>query len=98
MRKAGKMYADFKRMTTGIKQGMKSGIDERMAELRGTADLAKKSAMWDVNQPAEASPKPQEKPVSASMADYEPAAPPREAAEAQPPDGNGAAPPFVTRT
>jgi sec-independent protein translocase protein TatB len=82
MRKAGKAYADFKKMTTGFQNEMKSVLDEPMRELRETADLAKKSAMFDVNGPASttsaaasdpSAPAPNgEKPVSGSMADHEP--------------------------
>src|SRR4029078_9706334 len=49
MRKAGKAYADFKKMTTGFQNEMKSVLDEPMRELRETAELAKQSAMWDAN-------------------------------------------------
>jgi sec-independent protein translocase protein TatB len=63
MRKAGKAYADFKRMTSGFQNEMKSVLDEPMRELRETADLAKKAAMWDLNDV---------KPVSGSMAANEP--------------------------
>ena len=49
MRKAGKAYADFKKMTTGFQTEMKSVLDEPMRELRETAELAKSSAMFDVN-------------------------------------------------
>ncbi len=62
MRRAGKAYADFKKMTTGFQSEMKSVLDEPMRELRETAELAKKSAMFDVNGST------REKPVSASMA------------------------------
>ena len=47
MRKAGKAYADFKKMTTGFQNEMKSVLDEPMREIRETAELAKSSAMFD---------------------------------------------------
>ena len=47
MRKAGKAYADFKKMTTGFQSEMKSVLDEPMREIRETAELAKQSAMFD---------------------------------------------------
>jgi sec-independent protein translocase protein TatB len=82
MRRAGKAYADFKKMTTGFQNEMKSVLDEPLRELRETADLAKKSAMFDVNSSASttsvaptnpSAPTPNgEKPVSGSMADDEP--------------------------
>ncbi|MEO7397575.1 MAG: twin-arginine translocase TatA/TatE family subunit, partial [Ilumatobacteraceae bacterium] len=62
MRKAGKMYGDFKKMTTGFQSEMRSVLDEPMRELRETAELAKRSAMFDINAT------PAEKPVSATMA------------------------------
>lgn len=83
MRKAGKAYADFKKMTTGFQNEMKSVLDEPMRELRETAEMAKSSAMFDtkpftdsikdlgntVTKPAN---KPAVKPVSASMAEATP--------------------------
>lgn len=64
MRKAGKAYADFKKMTTGFQSEMKSVLEEPMRELRETAELAKRSAMWDINEPT--------KPVTARMQDHTP--------------------------
>jgi sec-independent protein translocase protein TatB len=61
MRKAGKAYGDFKRMTSGFQNEMKSVLDEPMRELRETADLAKKSAMFDTSALT--------KPLSGLMAD-----------------------------
>ncbi len=49
MRKAGKAYADFKRMTSGFQSEMKSVLDEPIRELRETAELAKNAASWDTN-------------------------------------------------
>ena len=49
MRKAGKAYADFKKLTSGFQSEMKSVLDEPMRELRETAELAKRSAMFDFN-------------------------------------------------
>ena len=94
MRKAGKAYADFKKMTTGFQSEMKSVLDEPMRELRETAELAKKSAMWDMNATPEDTAdgktvdKPAAtKPVSGNMADHEPSdAAKRRAERAVPPD------------
>jgi sec-independent protein translocase protein TatB len=61
MRKAGKAYGDFKRMTSGFQSEMKSVLDEPMRELRETADLAKSSAMFDTSSFT--------KPLSGLMAD-----------------------------
>jgi Tat protein translocase TatB subunit len=55
MRKAGKAYADFKKMTNGFQSEMKSVLEEPMRELRETAELAKKSAMWDANDTSSSS-------------------------------------------
>jgi len=60
---------------------MKSVLDEPMRELRETADLAKKSAMFDVNGMTGTSP---EKPVSGSMAAQTP--PMREPKQEQRPE------------
>ncbi|MCU1396836.1 MAG: tatB [Ilumatobacteraceae bacterium] len=49
MRKAGKVYADFKRMTSGFQSEMKSVLDEPMRELRETAEMAKQAATFDLN-------------------------------------------------
>jgi sec-independent protein translocase protein TatB len=66
MRKAGKAYGDFKRMTSGFQNEMKSVLDEPMRELRETADLAKTSAMFDTSAIT--------KPLSGLMADVKSAA------------------------
>jgi sec-independent protein translocase protein TatB len=87
MRKAGKAYADFKKMTTGFQTEMKSVLDEPMRELRETAELAKKSAMFDVNGFTDSvkdfgnsvTGSNSSKPVSGSMAEHTP----RRAAERQ---------------
>ncbi len=65
MRKAGKAYADFKKLTNGFQSEMKAVLDEPMRELRETAELAKQSAMFDING---TTPKPDQKPASASIA------------------------------
>ena len=75
MRKAGKAYADFKKMTSGFQSEMRSVLDEPMRELRETAELAKKAASWDTDLLGTKAPdsRPAEtKPVSASMADQTP--------------------------
>ena len=47
MRRAGKAYAEFKKMSTGFQSEMRSALDEPLRELRETADLAKSAAMFD---------------------------------------------------
>ena len=51
MRRAGKAYAEFKKMSTGFQSEMRSALDEPLRELRETADLAKAAAMFDMNAP-----------------------------------------------
>ena len=83
MRKAGKAYADFKKMTSGFQSEMRSVLDEPMRELRETAELAKKAASWDTNMldtraadtRAADTRAADTKPVSASMAAQTPVAP-----------------------
>lgn len=48
MRKAGKMYADLKKMSTGFQQEFKAAVEEPMREVRATADLMRKT----IDQPA----------------------------------------------
>ena len=74
MRKAGKVYGDFKRMTSGFQNEMKSVLDEPMRELRETAELAKKSAMFDTSSLTE-SLNAVIKPQSGSMAAVTPVTP-----------------------
>lgn len=74
MRKAGKVYGDFKRMTSGFQNEMKSVLDEPMRELRETAELAKKSAMFDTSSLTE-SINAVIKPQSGSMAVVTPVTP-----------------------
>ena len=47
VRKFGKTYAEFKKMTTGFQSELKSALDEPMREMRDTADAFKKAASFD---------------------------------------------------
>ncbi|HRE03320.1 MAG TPA: twin-arginine translocase TatA/TatE family subunit, partial [Ilumatobacteraceae bacterium] len=47
MRKAGKAYAEFKKLSNSFQSEMRSVIDEPLRELRETADIAKQAAMFD---------------------------------------------------
>jgi sec-independent protein translocase protein TatB len=47
MRRAGKLYNDFKKMTAGFQDEMRTVLDEPLRELRETADLVKNAAMYD---------------------------------------------------
>lgn len=52
VRRIGKTYGEFKKMTTGFQQEMRSALDEPMRELRETANLAKNAATFDINASA----------------------------------------------
>jgi sec-independent protein translocase protein TatB len=47
VRRFGKTYGEFKKMTTGFQTELKSALDEPMREMRETADLFKKAASFD---------------------------------------------------
>ena len=49
VRKFGKTYAEFKKVTTGFQSELKSALDEPMREMRETADAFKKAATFDLN-------------------------------------------------
>jgi sec-independent protein translocase protein TatB len=54
MRKAGKAYADLKRMSTGFQQEFRAAMDEPMREVRSTADLMRSTIEGTVNPPTTA--------------------------------------------
>jgi sec-independent protein translocase protein TatB len=47
VRKFGKGYAEFKKMTTGFQSELKTALDEPMREMRETADAFKKAVNFD---------------------------------------------------
>ena len=47
VRKFGKAYAEFKKMSTGFQSELKSALDEPMREMRDTAEAFKKAANFD---------------------------------------------------
>jgi sec-independent protein translocase protein TatB len=47
VRKFGKGYAEFKKMSTGFQSELKSALDEPMREMRETADAFKKAVNFD---------------------------------------------------
>ena len=49
VRKFGKTYAEFKKVTTGFQDELKSALDEPMREMRETADALRKAAQFDVD-------------------------------------------------
>ena len=49
VRKFGKGYAEFKKVTTGFQQELKSALDEPMREMRETADAFRKAASFELD-------------------------------------------------
>ena len=49
VRKFGKTYAEFKKVTSGFQSELKSALDEPMREMRETADALKKAASFDLD-------------------------------------------------
>jgi sec-independent protein translocase protein TatB len=47
VRKFGKAYAEFKKMSSGFQSELKSALDEPMREMRETAEAFKKAANFD---------------------------------------------------
>ena len=55
VRKFGKAYAEFKKMSTGFQSELKTALDEPMREMRETAEAFKKAANFDfLDEPDEA--------------------------------------------
>ncbi len=54
VRKFGKTYGEFKKMTTGFQSELKSALDEPMREMRETAEAFKKAANFDFDADADA--------------------------------------------
>lgn len=64
MRKAGQMYAQLKKMSTGFQQEFKAALDEPMREVRETANMLRDSADFRKLSDGDR----EEKPKSAEMA------------------------------
>ena len=47
VRKFGKAYAEFKKMSTGFQSELKTALDEPMKEMRETAEAFKKAVNFD---------------------------------------------------
>ena len=47
VRKFGKAYAEFKKMSSGFQSELKTALDEPMREMRETAEAFKKAANFD---------------------------------------------------
>ena len=56
VRRFGKAYGEFKKMTTGFQSELKSALDEPMREMRETADAFKKAASFDIDADADDEP------------------------------------------
>lgn len=56
VRRFGKAYGEFKKMSTGFQSELKSALDEPMREMRETADAFKKAASFDFDVDDDASP------------------------------------------
>jgi sec-independent protein translocase protein TatB len=57
VRKFGKAYAEFKKMSSGFQSELKTALDEPMREMRETAEAFKKAANFDfLDEPDEAAP------------------------------------------
>jgi len=52
LRRAGKTYAELKRMSSSFQSEMRSALDEPMTEMRETADLLRKSAQLGADETA----------------------------------------------
>lgn len=63
VRKFGKTYAEFKKVTTGFQQEFRQALDEPIREMRETADALKQAATFD-----DSVPEPAPKARSGSMA------------------------------
>ena len=48
VRKFGKAYAEFKKMSTGFQSELKTALDEPMREMRETAEAFKKAVNFDL--------------------------------------------------
>jgi sec-independent protein translocase protein TatB len=59
MRKAGKFYADIRKMSSGFQEEFRSAIDEPVREMRETANLLRDSADFTKLQDGERDEKPQ---------------------------------------
>lgn len=49
MRRAGRAYSEFRRMSTTFQREMRDAMDEPMREMQATADLIRESARFDAD-------------------------------------------------
>jgi sec-independent protein translocase protein TatB len=64
VRKFGKTYGEFKKMTSGFQSELKTALDEPMREMRETADAFKKAANFDFDASDVPTPADAETPVA----------------------------------
>ena len=106
VRKFGKAYAEFKKMSTGFQSELKTALDEPMREMRETAEAFKKAANFDFldepdepNEVAGEQPAPAEPPATDESAAEQPDAvqPATDEPAAEPPEREvaGNEPPLV---
>jgi sec-independent protein translocase protein TatB len=81
LRRAGRTYAELKKMGDNFQSEMRSVLDEPMKEMRETADLLQKSTQLDGHDPAEPGSSGKATPAPARSA----APPPEESSNAAPP-------------
>jgi sec-independent protein translocase protein TatB len=56
VRKFGKAYSEFKKMSTGFQSELKSALDEPLREMRETAEAFKKAANFDFDEDPDPAP------------------------------------------
>jgi sec-independent protein translocase protein TatB len=111
VRKFGKAYSEFKKMSTGFQSELKTALDEPMREMRETAEAFKKAANFDfldepdevakdssqgaADAPAIDKPAADEPAIDEPVADEPVAEQPEPAAEQAEPEVAGNEPPLV---
>ncbi|MBI5089687.1 MAG: twin-arginine translocase TatA/TatE family subunit [Actinobacteria bacterium] len=68
IRRFGKTYVEFKKVTTGFQSELKSALDEPMREMRETADAFKKAATLEFDASTEPDSKPEAAPAATGSA------------------------------
>lgn len=74
VRKFGKAYSEFKKMSVGFQSELKSALDEPMREMRETADAFKKAVNFDFDENGKSTPVAADGTVVADTQDAEPEA------------------------
>jgi sec-independent protein translocase protein TatB len=87
VRKFGKTYGEFKKVTSGFQAELKNALDEPMREMRETADAFKKAASFDFDAEPDApsaTPEPVAEPVAEPVGEPQPEPEPESTAEPEP--------------